>query len=76
MQSRAGEELAGQIPQTKEAALDALKRLAAASAPAGIGPTAIGNIKALELIDTLQAIAGVYLSAFSRNARTYPYLVS
>lgn len=76
VQSRIGEELAGQIPQGKEAALDALKHLVAASAPASTGPTAIGNIRELESMDTLKAMAGAYLSAFSRNATTYPYLVS
>jgi hypothetical protein len=75
VQSSAGEELASQAPPSKEAALDALKRLASTSATSSVGPTAVGNIKDINSIDTLKAIAAAYLSAFSQNAKTYPYLV-
>jgi len=76
VQSSAGEALASQVPQSKEAALDSLKRISGMSAPASAGPIAIGSIKDLDSADALKAIAGAYLSAFSRNAKTYPYLVS
>lgn len=76
VQSSAGEELAGQAPQSKEAALDSLKGLAGMKEPANVGPTAIGSIRELDSAETLKSIAGYYLSAFSQNAKTYPYLVT
>ncbi len=75
VQSSVGEVLASQVPQSKEAALDALKRLAAAVSTPSEGPTAVGSIKDLDSTDTLQAIAAAYLSAFTQNTKTYPYLV-
>lgn len=75
VQSSVGEELASQAPQSKEAALDALKRLAATGGTSSVGPTAVGGIKDLDSTDTLKAIAAAYLSAFTQNAKTYPYLV-
>jgi hypothetical protein len=75
VRSSAGEELASQAPLSKETALDALKRLASTSATSSVGPTAVGSIKDIDSIDTLKAIAAAYLSAFSQNAKTYPYLV-
>lgn len=75
VQSSAGEELAGQAPQSKEAAMDSLKRLAGMKVTAGVGPTAVGNIKELDSDDVLKSIAAAYFSAFSQNAKTYPYLV-
>ena len=70
-----GEELVSRAPQSKEEALGALKQLAATSVPSTVGPKAIGSIKDLDAARTLTAMAGAYLSAFSLNARTYPYLV-
>ena len=70
-----GEELVSRAPQSKEEALKALKQLAATSAPSSVGPKAIGSIKDLDSAKTLTVMAGAYLSAFSLNARTYPYLV-
>ncbi len=75
LQSTTGEEIASQAPQTQDAALDALKRLVAKKTLGSVGPTAIGNIKDIGSVDTLKAIAGGYLSAFSQNAKAYPYLV-
>ena len=75
VQSRVGEELANQAPASKEAALDALKRFAATSGTSSVGPTAVGSIKDIDSTDTLKAIAAAYLSAFTQNAKTYPYLV-
>jgi hypothetical protein len=75
MQSSAGEELASKVPQNKDAAIDALRRLAPGSTKPSEGPTAAGSIKDIDSTETLNAIAGAYLSAFSQNAKTYPYLV-
>jgi hypothetical protein len=75
MQSRVGTELAKQMPQDKDAALSALNTLAGAIPSAAVGPTAVGNIDQLSAGDTLKSIAGAYVSAFSKNAKTYPYLV-
>lgn len=74
VQSRVGEEIASQAPQSKDAALDALTRLAANGAASSVGPTVVGNIKDLDSADALNAIAGAYLSAFAQNANIYPYL--
>ena len=75
MQSGVGAEIAKQLPQDKDAALAALKTLAGAIPPAAVGPTAAGNIDQLSAGETLKSIAGAYVSAFSQNAKTYPYLV-
>lgn len=75
VQSSVGEELASQAARSKDAALDALKRLAATNDTSSVGPTAVGSIKDIDSTDTLKAIATAYLSAFTRNAKTYPYLV-
>ena len=76
VKSSPGEEFVSQPPASKEAALDALKRLAPSSASSSVGPTAVGRINELDSADILKAIAGAYLSAFSRDAKTYPYLGS
>lgn len=75
VQSSEGEDLASQVPPSKEAALDALKRLAGTGGASSVGPVAVGGIKDLDFTDTLKAIAGAYLSAFTQNTKTYPYLV-
>lgn len=74
-QSGVGDDLASQASSSKEAALDALTRLAAMNGTASVGPTAVGSIKDIDSTDTLKAIAAAYLSAFTQNAKTYPYLV-
>ncbi len=70
-----GEEIVNRGPRTKEEALEALKQLSPMSAPSSVGPKAIGTIKDLDSAKTLTVMAGAYLSAFSLNARSYPYLV-
>jgi hypothetical protein len=75
VQSNAGEEPASHALQSKEAALDALKQLAATSGMSSVGPTAVGSIKELDCTDTLMAIAATYFSAFTLNTKSYPYLV-
>ena len=76
MQSGVGTELAKQLPQDKDAALAALKTLAGTIPSAAVGPAAVGNIDQLSAGEILKSIAGAYVSAFSQNAQTYPYLVS
>lgn len=67
--------LSEQAHRSKEVALEALQRLATPSTGSlNVGPTAIGNIKDIDSSDTLRAIADAYLTAFSHNAKTYPYL--
>src|SRR5690554_5524726 len=75
MQSEVGAELISQATQCKDAALDALRCLAAASGMPREGPMVVGNIRDLDSCDTLSAVATTYLSAFSHNTKTYPYLV-
>ena len=76
LQGSVGQELASRITESKNTALDTLNHLASLTTTTfNIGPIAVGNIKNLESADTLKAIAGAYLWAFSRNAKTFPYLV-
>jgi len=75
VQSSVGEELASQAPPSKEAALDTLRSLAATTSTSSVGPTVVGSIKDLDSTDTLKSIAAAYLSAFTQNAKTYPYLM-
>ena len=75
VQSSVGEEIADKVPQNKDAALDALKRLAPEGNKSSEGPTAVGSIKDIDAPAVLNALAGAYFSAFSQNAKTYPYLV-
>lgn len=58
-----------------DVALNELKNLAASYNKVSVGPTAVGSIKDIDSTDTLKAIAAAYLSAFTQNAKTYPYLV-
>lgn len=76
VQSSIGEDLTSQATQNKEHALETLAKLAASKSLSSLGPTAVGSIKDLDSSDTLQVIAAAYLSAFTHNAKTYPYLVS
>ena len=68
-------EEAGKLPQKKDEALEAIKHLCQSDMKVSEGPTAVGSIKDIDSPDALRAIAGAYASAFSRNARAYPYLV-
>lgn len=70
-----GEEILGKLPQKKDEALEAIKHLCLEDVKVSEGPTAVGSIKDIDPPDALKAIAGAYVSAFSRNARSYPYLV-
>ena len=76
MQSQTGEDLAHQSSQSKESAFDALRRIAGSRVFDGDGPTAVGTSAEIDSTDLLKTIASAYLSAFSRNTHTYPYLVT
>ena len=61
--------------QGKENALDFLNRLAGGAPKGSEGPVAIGEIKDVSSTKMISTIAGAYVWAFSRNTKTYPYLV-
>lgn len=61
--------------QGKENALDFLNRLTGGAPKGSEGPVAIGEIKDVSSSKTIGTIAGAYVWAFSRNTKTYPYLV-
>lgn len=69
------EKFALQEMSSKDAALGSLKELADAVSVKSEGPTAIGNIAELDAHNTVKAIAAAYVSAFSQDAKAYPYLV-
>jgi hypothetical protein len=76
VQESGGEALASQATESKATALDSLRSLAGKISVGSAGPTSIGNIKDLNSTDVMKSMAGAYLSAFSQNAKTYPYLTS
>ena len=69
------DEFALQQMRSKDSALGSLKDLASAVSVKSVGPTAIGNIAELDAPNKVKAIAAAYLSAFSLDAKAYPYLV-
>jgi hypothetical protein len=69
------DEFALQQIRSKDSALGSLKDLTSAVSVKSVGPTAIGKIAELDAPNTVNAIAAAYLSAFSQDARAYPYLV-
>jgi len=75
VQGPEADEFATQNMRSKDAALSGLRDLAGAVRAKIVGPTAIGNIGDLDSPDTVKALAAAYLSAFSQDAKTYPYLV-
>ena len=64
VQGNVGEKLVSQTLQSKDAALEALKRVAAANVTASVGPVAIGSIKELESSRVLHADRGRLLIGF------------
>jgi hypothetical protein len=74
LQSTARDELS-QLPRGKDAALEVLKQLSPSSSRVSEGPIAVGSVKDINSPQVLGAIASAYVWAFSRNAKTYPYLV-
>jgi len=75
MQGSIGEDLANRLPKSKDAPLNTLKLLGLTSSKPSEGPTAVGSIENLDSADVLNVIAGIYFSAFTQNAKSYPYLV-
>lgn len=73
--SPTGEALVGELPRKQEEALAAIKQFCPEDLKVSEGPTAVGSIKDIDAPEALRAIAGAYLSAFSRGGRAYPYLV-
>ena len=61
--------------QNRDAALGYLRRLAPTALEFKEGPIAIGRLEDIGSTHTLEAMAGSYASAFSKNVRTYPYLL-
>lgn len=74
VQSGVGPDFSIQVPASKGDALQALGCLASEAPTDGVGPILIGNIKDLEMPEIVKDIASAYISAFSRNVKTYPYL--
>jgi hypothetical protein len=56
-------------------ALGSLKQLAGDVSVTGVGPIVIGNIGELDLPNTVKSIAAAYVSAFSQDAKAFPYLM-
>ncbi len=61
---------------SKQVALASLASIADSATASCAGPAAIGKIGELDSRDTTKSIAAAYLSAFSQDIRTYPYLVA
>ena len=76
VQSSVGEDFIVQVLKSNEVALDSLRCLAEIETPVRMGPFAIGSIKDLDSVGSVKTIASVYLAAFSRDTKTYPYLVA
>lgn len=70
------EAIAQTLPGSKEEAMDSLRAMAPGDSAACVGPTAVGNIRDIHCPETIGAVASAYYSAFTQNAKTYPYLVS
>lgn len=75
VQRPAIDEFALQNMHGKEAALSSLRELADTESVNRVGPIAVGNICDLDSPNTVKTIATIYLSAFSQDAKAYPYLV-
>lgn len=75
VQNSVAGDIASKVPRNKEDALEVLKRLSPSSMKYSEGPTSIGRIQDIDSPSVPTAIAGAYFSAFSQNAKTYPYLV-
>ncbi len=70
------DEFALQEMRSKDAAWASLREIAGTVSVNSLGPTATGNIADLDSLNTVKSFAAAYLSAFSQDAKTYPYLVS
>lgn len=65
----------GKALQSKDSALDYLRQLAPTKLEFNEGPVAVGRVEEIGSMGTLEAIASGYASAFSKNVKTYPYLL-
>lgn len=74
IQAAAGLELVAAFPQTKDGALDALSQVSEGSNARGDGPVMVGHVQDLASQTVVASMAAVYLSAFSRGMKAYPYL--
>jgi hypothetical protein len=61
--------------QTRDAALDALGRVAVERLTAPEGPVQIGTVKTLLYPRSLEELAKHYLDAFLHNRKTFPYFM-
>ena len=75
VQTSIGSKIVNEFLQGKQTALELLNGLAGTTFPVSVGPTAVGSIGSLYAGEISKEIAGAYLTAFSQNIRTYPYLV-
>lgn len=75
MLSQVGEELTSNFAFSKEAALDAVERLAVPQANFREGPAAVGRVEDIFSNDVLGSVAFSYLAAFKQDIKSYPYLV-
>jgi hypothetical protein len=65
----------GTALQDRDGALEYLRRFATTKLDFSEGPVAVGRMEEIGSPRILEAIAGSYASAFSKNVKTYPYLL-
>jgi len=58
-----------------DAALAHLREMATSMVTSGIGPTLIGEARALRTADTWRLVTTHYLRAFEQGAQVYPYFI-
>lgn len=58
-----------------DAALAYLREMATSMVTSGIGPTLIGEARALRTADTWRLVTTHYLRAFEQGAQVYPYFI-
>jgi len=61
--------------QSRDEALEYLKKRASTKLEFSEGPVAVGRMENIGSPHSLEAIAASYASAFSKNVKTYPYLL-
>ena len=60
--------------QSKDAALDMLRGIGAASKTSADGPVSLGEIDGVRASNVIAQMAGIYASAFERGSKAFPYL--
>jgi hypothetical protein len=63
-----------EIIQTKDAALDMLRAIGAASKATLDGPVSLGAIDGVRASSLIVQMAGIYASAYERGIKAFPYL--